>query len=188
MSRKLDIVTTRAMYSIYQQGKSCSQVALAFNVSRQSVYERFSRQGFKLRDSSRSLALPFIEFEGKRYAPEKDGYFRKTTGDRESLHWAIWRKEYGDIPQGHVVCFVDGDRMNVTIDNLACVRKGEDRRFGRFMQLRLKPCLACGQVMGRRMGWDSHHEGPAAYAKRKTCDPRCSADWKRGKSRGSRMP
>lgn len=187
MSRTPDTTTTMAMYANYLQGMTCSKIAEIFGVTRQSVWDRLRRAGHRMRPSSRNLALPFVEFGGARYAPQKDGYFRKTTGDRGLLHWAMWEKTEGPIPRRHVVCFIDGDRMNIKPENLACVRKGEDRRFGRFLSLELKSCLHCGSLMGRRTGWNGH-EGPAAYAKRKTCNPQCSAAWKKGKPRGERMP
>lgn len=173
------------MYELYEQGKSCTQIAVTFGTTRQVVWDRFRRRRLKLRPCPRNLALPFIEYEGARYAPNKDNYFRKTTGDRSLLHWDIWRKaNCRQVKRGWVVRFVDGDRMNLDVDNLESVPKGEDRQM---TKIKLKPCIACGQLMLRR-ATGNHPEGPSAYAKRKTCNSTCSARWKRGKRRGTRMP
>jgi hypothetical protein len=179
-----DLETTNAMYELYQAGKTCTQVAAVFKVTRQGVWDRFKRQGLKLRPSSREIALPFIEHDGKRYAPNKDNYFRKTTGDRSLLHWDVWEKANGShVKRGWVVRFVDGDRMNLDPDNLESVPKGEDRQM---KPVTPKPCLACKRLMGRRVTGE-HPEGPSAYAKRKTCNAQCSANWKKGRPRGARM-
>lgn len=38
-------------------------------------------------------------------------------------HLHIWRERYGEVPEGHVLRFKDGDSMNVTLDNLFCVER-----------------------------------------------------------------
>lgn len=40
------------------------------------------------------------------------------------LHRLIWENEYGPIPPGGNVVFVDGDTMNVSIDNLMMLTRG----------------------------------------------------------------
>jgi hypothetical protein len=184
MGCKPDLETTMAMYALYQQGLTCSKVADKFGVERQVVWDRFKRQGLKLRPSSRELALPFIEWKGARYAPNKDNYFRKTTGSRSLLHWDKWEHANGShVKRGWVVRFVDGDRMNLDPDNLESVPKGEDRRQ---QPITPKPCKYCGRLMGRR-ATGNYPEGPTAYAKRKTCNAQCAAAWKKGKPKGSRI-
>lgn len=178
-----DVARTREMYAFYEQGKTCSAIAVIFKTTRQSVWGRFNRQHLKMRPSSRSLALPAITWDGARYAPEKDGYFRKTVGDRELLHHAKWIKAYGRIKRGWVVRFVDGDRMNVDIDNLEAVPRDEMQRA---RHIKMKPCLACGHLMGKR-ATGNHPESPSAYAKRRTCNTQCAAAWKKGRRRGARM-
>lgn len=176
------------MHELYDSGKTCTQIAAVFGITRQSVWDRFRRRGYKLRPCPRNMALPFIEWGGRRWAPEKDGYFRCTTGKqntaRELLHRAKWIAANGRIPRGHCVIFLDNDRMNVELDNLDCVPKSESIRV---RPIKIKPCLACGRLMGRR-ATGAHPEGAATYAKRQTCNAHCSAEWKRGKPRGARMP
>ena len=33
----------------------------------------------------------------------------------------IWERVHGPIPDGYVICFLDGDCKNLAIDNLVCV-------------------------------------------------------------------
>lgn len=194
-----DAAKTQAMYALYQEGQTCSQIALAFQTTRQSVWERFKRRGLKLRPCPRNRALPCITWGGARWAPDKDGYFRRTQragahARREVLHRAMWEAAHGRLRRGAVVGFRDGDRMNVTLDNLVCLPKDEActmlnggaLRFSAQFP-RLKRCLACDSAMGRRVT-GNHAESPAAYRKRKTCNADCSAAWKRGRARGARMP
>ncbi len=183
---KPDLGLTCEMFGFYKDGKTLAEVAKMFGIKRQGVWDRFKRRGLPMRADSKQKALPAIEFDGAKYAPFTDNYFRKTNGDRELLHWDIWKKSHGPIKRGHEVRFIDGDRMNVAIENLICVRKGEGRGFGK-VNAPLKACLACGQTMLPQLG-RKNPESPSAYAKRKTCDATCAGNWKKGKKKGSRMP
>jgi len=43
----------------------------------------------------------------------------KTTGKRWRLkHILVWEQAHGPLPKTHVLCFADGDRFNVRLDNL----------------------------------------------------------------------
>lgn len=61
-----------------------------------------------------------------------DGYIeRKVTDDRSLVparRWVmeqrlVWEAEHGEIPGGHVIVFLDGDRQNLDLDNLRCVHR-----------------------------------------------------------------
>jgi hypothetical protein len=183
VSYPADVAGTRKMHEHYAQGMTLRQVGALFGLNAESVRGRFHRQGLAVRTK---VAPPSVEFDGDRYAPTKYGYFRKTYGDRRHLHVAKWEKANGRVPRGHVVAFVDGDRMNIELDNLECLPLEEAGSL-RKLPLELKRCLACGEAMPRRLGVN-YHESRSAYAKRKTCDAKCSGEWKRGRRRGSRMP
>ena len=43
----------------------------------------------------------------------------------ELIHHQVWCKSNGDIPKSHAVMFLDGDRGNITIENLALVSKAQ---------------------------------------------------------------
>jgi hypothetical protein len=66
----------------------------------------------------------------------KDGYIEVKVKMRPSntkcndnfklKHRMVWEKEYGPIPEGHVVIFLDGDNRNFEISNLALISLAEN--------------------------------------------------------------
>jgi len=36
-------------------------------------------------------------------------------------HREVWKQHHGEIPEGHVIIFLDGNKQNCEIENLACV-------------------------------------------------------------------
>ncbi|MFC7091929.1 HNH endonuclease signature motif containing protein [Halomonas salifodinae] len=63
----------------------------------------------------------------------KDGILeRKTQGAEHpkdnwrSVHSLIWEEHHGPIPDGYLVRFKDGNRQNITIDNLELVSRAEN--------------------------------------------------------------
>ena len=74
--------------------------------------------------------------EARNYLPigstriTKDGYIERKVTDDPALvparrwvgeHRLVWEAANGPIPDGHVVVFLDGDRLNIDLDNLRCV-------------------------------------------------------------------
>ena len=62
----------------------------------------------------------------------RDGYtFVKVSDDRTIPHWKNWKMKHrliyeaahGPIPEGNIVIFLDGDRNNMDLENLACISK-----------------------------------------------------------------
>ncbi len=63
----------------------------------------------------------------------KDGYLERKVTDDPNLvparrwvgeHRLVWEAANGTIPDGYVVVFLDGDRLNVGLENLRCVPRG----------------------------------------------------------------
>lgn len=52
--------------------------------------------------------------------PEKNPYTGAKTRFKHKHIW-LWEKHNGSIPEGHVVIFLDGNKLNCVIENLACV-------------------------------------------------------------------
>lgn len=55
-----------------------------------------------------------------------DGYIEIKT--EEPKKWelkqrVVWREHHGEIPHGHNITFIDGDPLNVAIENLECISK-----------------------------------------------------------------
>jgi hypothetical protein len=44
----------------------------------------------------------------------------------------VYRKEVGDIPNGHVIMFADGNRLNVSVDNLIPVTRSQLAIINKF--------------------------------------------------------
>jgi|GEM_PF-798588 len=40
-------------------------------------------------------------------------------------HWFIWERANGPVPKNHVVVFADGDKQNITLDNLILVSRAQ---------------------------------------------------------------
>lgn len=65
----------------------------------------------------------------------KDGLLQRKvadTGDKKSdwrmVHVLIWESENGDLPDGYIVIFKDGNRENLSPDNLEAVTRAENMR------------------------------------------------------------
>lgn len=46
-------------------------------------------------------------------------------------HRLIWEQNFGEIPEGYLVIFKDGDRRNFDLDNLACISKQVNLQLSR---------------------------------------------------------
>lgn len=40
-------------------------------------------------------------------------------------HYLIWEEAYGPVPDGHIILFLDGNRKNLSLDNMECVSKAQ---------------------------------------------------------------
>lgn len=111
-----------AMYVLYQQGFSLSQVAKAFSVTRQGVYKMFAKRNFTLRTVE---LLPFIVWNGRKYTRRLNGYYARTSGGRIYLHREVWEQANGPIPDGREVHHKNGDKTNNSLDNLEMLSESE---------------------------------------------------------------
>jgi hypothetical protein len=137
------------MYALYQEGYSLAQVALAWGVSRQSVYDVFKRRGYRLR---MRRFLPTIEYQGNKYAPDPDGYYRKTKGDRAWLHHVVWTENNGPIPPDHDIHHKDFDKTNNHPSNLVCLTPSEHAQVHQvYHDVPEKRCAWCQSVLVRKM-------------------------------------
>jgi len=113
------------MYEQYKNGFSLSQVAKMFGNTRQSVYSMFKRRGFELRTQKR---LPFLIFNGMRFSPQSNGYYRKSKEKRELMHRCVWEHYNGKIPDNYDIHHIDFNRSNNNIKNLEIWKKDEHTR------------------------------------------------------------
>jgi hypothetical protein len=50
-------------------------------------------------------------------------WIRIRKGYWEQLHVHIWKKKHGQVPDGKIIVFLDGNTMNVTLKNLKCITR-----------------------------------------------------------------
>lgn len=75
-------------------------------------YERLSKSGYiEVKVKMRPTALP----DGKRC---NDNFVPK--------HKLVWEAANGPVPEGCIVVFKDGNKQNVSLENLACITRGQN--------------------------------------------------------------
>lgn len=65
----------------------------------------------------------------------KDGYLEIKTREPntwEQLHVLIWRESNGNVPDGHCVALKDGDKTNVSPENLELITRNENLQINRL--------------------------------------------------------
>lgn len=170
------------MYDAYLSGRSLDQVAAAWGVTRQSVYDIFKRRDWPLRSK---VFKPTVEFNGQTYSTDPDGYYRATSGDREWLHHAVWRFHNGAVPPGRHIHHRDEDKANNEIGNLLCLSPSAHGRIHKPRHaVPLKTCRLCGSPLIRKQSPGGQWETPAAVARRVYCDRTCADDDRRGRPSG----
>lgn len=58
---------------------------------------------------------------------DKDGYtvIKTKEGNWEFKHRYIWEQEFGKIPSGYLLLFADGNKENITLENLIMISRKE---------------------------------------------------------------
>ena len=80
------------------------------------------------RTTFRKGATPHNKMEVGEDAITTDGYVKTKIAEPdvwEYKHKLIWKEKNGPIPEGHSVIFADGNKLNLSIDNLLLVSKAE---------------------------------------------------------------
>ena len=116
-----------AMYDLYQSGASLAQVAEKFDCTRQNVYDVFRWREWPMRP--KGDARPTVEWNGSKWSLRNNGYYGRTTGQRDMMHRAVWEYHNGPIPDGWDVHHKDRDRTNNDISNLQCLPKDEHTKL-----------------------------------------------------------
>lgn len=119
-----------AMYEIYlSTGKSLEYIAKHFyrgQFTRQSLYDVFRVRGYKLR--SKQLR-PARIYKGIAYRLGKGGYRSRIKGELRYLHKVIWEEKNGPIPLDHYIVFRDGNKENITSENMICLSAQEAKKM-----------------------------------------------------------
>jgi hypothetical protein len=119
-------MTTEIMYKMYCDGLSLSQIGKNFNISRQSVYDRFKKKKLQLRSKK---FKDFIIVDNLKFTINKNGYYECTTKDRLMLHNYNWEKINGKIPKGYEIHHIDLNKLNNNIENLKLVTPSEHTKI-----------------------------------------------------------
>ena len=114
------------MYKMYCDGLSLSQIGKNFNISRQSVYDRFKKKKLQLRSKK---FKDFIIVDNLKFTINKNGYYECTTKDRLMLHNYNWEKINGKIPKGYEIHHIDLNKLNNNIENLKLVTPSEHTKI-----------------------------------------------------------
>lgn len=116
-----------AMYARYQEGLSLAKVAEEFGCTRQNVYDVFRWRDWPMRP--KASVRPTVEWNGSKWSLRDNGYYGRTTGERDMMHRAVWEYHNGPIPDGWDVHHKDRDRTNNDVANLECLPKDAHTRL-----------------------------------------------------------
>ncbi len=111
------------MYDCYKDGMSLATVAGLYGCTRQSVYDIFSKRGYPLR-TKRMRGLQVLD--GINFTLTKGGHLRGTVAGRRILmHWYVWEKANGPVPEGYCILHKDLNPANNALENLDILPKVE---------------------------------------------------------------
>jgi len=91
------------------------------------IYEKCKINFFKSGENH-----PLIKPVGTIAFQGGDWRIKLETGKWVFYHRYLYEQTYGEIPAGHRIIFKDGDKNNVTIDNLLCVSESQLRSMVRI--------------------------------------------------------
>jgi hypothetical protein len=113
---------------------TCSQIRcyLTNHKLKNGVVKRFKKGHTPINKGTKGLTGPNKTSFKKGYTPKnykpvgseritKDGYIQIKTADPntwELKQKVIYEKEFGKIPEGHALFFLDQNKLNVSLDNL----------------------------------------------------------------------
>lgn len=176
----------KVLHIHYEAGLSLSQVAKIDGVlTRQRIFYFFNMLNLSTRQNKK---LKTIEYKGALYTKSKNKgkYWRKTSGDRETLHRETWKQERGPIPDGYDVHHKDENPDNNYIENLECLSKSDHTRLyspfnNQFIKgkkertlIELRKCPECDEeILPIRS-----QKSPSAYKNIKTCSVECRTKYK----------
>ncbi len=131
----------RELYAIYQSGSTLRQIGEQFAISNQTIHSMFSRRGWPLRNKKASHHQ-FLG--GKKYAKKPSGYYGATDRSRTLMHRDVWASKNGEIPAGHQIHHMDGNRGNNSLENLLLVDAADHSRRHMAAKMHLHECPHCG--------------------------------------------
>jgi len=99
----------------------------------------FSSTRFKPGQLSGQASLNYQPIGTERIS--KDGYLQRKINDNmpaqrrwRGVHILLWEENNGPLPKGHAIVFKNGNKQEITLDNLECVTRAEPMRRNSFHQ------------------------------------------------------
>lgn len=120
--------------SQFQKGKTSWNKGVSYQAGGRSAETRFKpgHRGGKAVELYRPIGSERIS---------RDGYLERKTNDGELLqrrwravHILEWEAVNGPLPKGHAVVFKDGNKSNITLDNLELITRAELMRRNSYHQ------------------------------------------------------
>ena len=88
-----------------------------------------------------SIDEKHVKFNGQVFHQNRDGHFVRTV----SLHEAVWRFYFGDIPKGYVIHHRNGIKSDNRIENLQMMTEAEHRAWHNQHSKIIVKCSYCGK-------------------------------------------
>lgn len=94
------------------------------------VYAKASRTMFK-----KGNVPANTKYDG-HLRQDEEGYWlqRVRLGKYECCHRVLWKKHYGEIPEGKIVVFKDKNKNNIVIENLELIDRVENMKRNSFIR------------------------------------------------------
>lgn len=136
-------------------------VGRRLNVNYTTVAEVCHDQGIHFEGvKSKTKNSKRIEYDGNVFIWNTHGYYRMASKDRKTLSNAVWEKRNNGEkrPQDMVLVFIDGDKDNVTDENMDFITRSE--LGSRYLNDHYEECLAGGEK-GRRKAIEHKRRSPS---------------------------
>lgn len=113
-------------HGLYQCGMSLSKIAPRFNTTKGRLWSKFKNMGLRLRTQKKRH---HIEHGGLKYYRDDYGFYRSgSRKNRTYLHYLIWGET---VAKGFFLAFRDGNKENITKENLELIKKEEALRYAK---------------------------------------------------------
>lgn len=139
--------------------------ARMFGVSYATVADICNERGIDRDPPPTARLSDHIEWGGSKWVWRGDSW-RETSGRRRSLARVLWEHYNGrTVPEGLSVVFLDGDRCNLSKDNLAAMTKSEQGTHTMRSE-RNRAMAAAGAAVGRLSTFLNEMADPEARRER----------------------
>jgi len=95
----------------------------------------------------------------------KEGYLQRKINDDmpfknrwKGVHILVWEEENGPVPDGHIVTFKDGNKLNIAIENLELITQAENMLRNTIHQYpkELKEVMRLAAKLKRKINGSTH--------------------------------